>query len=70
MKKRDEDVWFNVICITRGWVGVKFLEKKRYVTREGLLRYLRLSHVPAGRYEDWGAADTDGQTGTKERLPL
>ena len=28
-KKRYEDVWFNVISITRGWVGVKFPGKKR-----------------------------------------
>ena len=26
-KKRYEDVRFNVISITRGWVGVKFPEK-------------------------------------------
>ena len=25
---------FNVISITRGWVGVNFQEKKRYVTLE------------------------------------
>ena len=24
--------WFNLISVTRGWVGVKFQEKKRYVT--------------------------------------
>ena len=30
-KKRCEDVRFNVISITRWWVGVKFPEKKRYV---------------------------------------
>ena len=33
-KKRYEDVRFNVISITRGWVGVKFPGKKRYVTLE------------------------------------
>ena len=27
-KKRYEDVRFNVIIITRGWVGVQFPEKK------------------------------------------
>ena len=26
-KKRYEDVRFNVISVTRGWVGVKFPEK-------------------------------------------
>ena len=33
-KKRYEGVRFNVISITRGWVGVQFLGKKRYVTLE------------------------------------
>ncbi len=27
-KKRYEGVWFNVISVTRGWVGVKFPGKK------------------------------------------
>ena len=30
--KRYEGISFNVICVTRGWVGVHFPEKKRYVT--------------------------------------
>ena len=34
LKKRYEDVRFNVIRVTRGWVGVEFPEKKRYVTLE------------------------------------
>ena len=33
-KKRYEGVQFNVISVTRGWVGVKFPGKKRYVTLE------------------------------------
>ena len=33
-KKRYEGVKFNVICVTRGWVGVQFPHKKRYVTLE------------------------------------
>ena len=33
-KKRYECVRFNVISVTRGWVGVQFPEKKRYVTLE------------------------------------
>ena len=33
-KRRYKDVRFNVISVTRGWVGVKFPEKKRYVTLE------------------------------------
>ena len=28
LKKHYEDVWFNVMSVTRGWVGVKFPEKK------------------------------------------
>ena len=31
-KKRYEGVRFNVITIARGWVGVEFPEKNRYVT--------------------------------------
>ena len=34
IKKRYVGVRFNVISITRGWVGVKFPGKKRYVTLE------------------------------------
>ena len=33
-KKRYEGVRFNVISITREWVGVKFPGKKCYVTLE------------------------------------
>ena len=33
-KKRYEGVRFNVINVTRVWVGVKFLGKKPYVTLE------------------------------------
>ena len=33
-KKRYEDVRFNVISVTRGWVGFQYPEKKRYVTLE------------------------------------
>ena len=29
-----EGVRFNVISVTRGWLGVKFTGKKRYVTLE------------------------------------
>ena len=33
-KKRYEGVRFDVISFTRGWVGVQFLGKKRYITLE------------------------------------
>ena len=33
-KNRYEGVRFNVISVTRGWVGVKFPVKKRYVALE------------------------------------
>ena len=33
-KKRYEGVRSNVISVTRGWVGVNFPGKKRYVTLE------------------------------------
>ena len=37
-KKRYEGVRFNVNSVTRGWVGVQFPKKKRYVTLEWPLR--------------------------------
>ena len=33
-KDRYDSVRFNVICITRGWVGFKFPGKKHYITLE------------------------------------
>ena len=33
-EKRYEGVWFNVISVRRGWVGVQIPGKKRYVTLE------------------------------------
>ena len=33
-KKHYEGVRFNVISVTRGWVGVEFPGQKRYVTLE------------------------------------
>ena len=33
-KKRYDGLRFNDISITRGWVGVKFPEKKHYITLE------------------------------------
>ena len=41
-KKRDEGVRFNVISVTRGWVGVKFPGKNLYVTLEWPLSRERL----------------------------
>ena len=37
-KKRYEGVRFNVICVTREWMGVQFPGKKRYVTLEWSLK--------------------------------
>ena len=33
-KKRYKGVRFNFISVTRGWVGVQFPGKKRYITLE------------------------------------
>ena len=33
-KKHYEEVGSNVIIVTRGWVGVKYSRKKRYLTLE------------------------------------
>ena len=33
-QKRYEGVRLNVFSVTRGWVGVNFPDKKRYVTLE------------------------------------
>ena len=37
-KKRYEGLRFKVISVTRGWVGVQYPGKKRYVTLEWPLR--------------------------------
>ena len=37
-EKRYEGVRFNVISVTRGWVGVQISGKKRYVTLEWPLK--------------------------------
>ena len=39
VKKCYEGVRFNVISVTRGWVGVQFPGKKHYVTLEWPLSY-------------------------------
>ena len=44
-KKRYEGVRFNGISDMRGWVGVKFPEKKRYVTLEWPLTTLVIISV-------------------------
>ena len=43
--KRYEDVRFNVIGVMRGWVGVQFPEKKRYVTLEWPLIRIRAVYL-------------------------
>ena len=40
-KKNYEGVSVNVISVTRGWVGVKFPGKKRYITLEWPLTLFR-----------------------------
>ena len=47
-KKRYEGVRFNVISVTRGWVGVKFTGKKRYVTQCTGQRYYHYEGVGGG----------------------
>ena len=48
-KMRYEGLRFNVISVTRGWVGVQFPGKKRYVTLEwphnGFLIILRVKKI-------------------------
>ena len=45
-KKRYEGVRFNVISVTRGWVGVQFPQKKRYVTLEWpLILFMKLWYL-------------------------
>ena len=39
-KQHYEGVRFNVISVTRGWVGVQFPGKKRYVRLEWPLRHI------------------------------
>ena len=54
-KKLNEGVRFNVICITRWWVGVKFPGKKRYVTmRDFTTSAVCISWPQEGRsYRAW-----------------
>ena len=52
-KKRYEGVRFNVISVTRGWVGVQFPGKKRYLTLEWPLT-TKLPH-PMDRNTDQNA---------------
>ena len=44
-KKCYECVRFNVISVTRGWVGVKFPGKKLYVPLELPIIYLLIRHL-------------------------
>ena len=41
-KKRCEDVRFSVISVTKGWVGVKFQGKKRFVSLNWPLTLLNI----------------------------
>ena len=43
--KNYEGVRFNVICVTRGWVGDQFPGKKRHVTFDWPLMLLCDRHV-------------------------
>ena len=45
-KKRYEGIRFNVISVTKGWVGVQFPEKKCYVTLEWPLRRKHFINSP------------------------
>ena len=51
-KKRYEGVWFNVIRVTRGWVGVKFPGKQRYVTLEWPIHSLHLDLAESVKWLD------------------
>ena len=44
VKEHYEGVRFNVISVTRGWVGVKLPGKKRYITLEWPLDNSLVSH--------------------------
>ena len=51
-KKRYEGVRFNVIYVTRGWVGIHFFGKKHYVTLKCLLkREIRMLRFSLGRQD-------------------
>ena len=63
-KKRYEDVRFNVISITRGWVGVQFPAKKRYVTFEWPRRSGR-REISANGMEERRKEGTSGEKGAR-----
>ena len=44
-KKRYEGTRFNVFSVTRGWVGVQYPGKKRYVTLQWPLTRLSSRHL-------------------------
>ena len=44
-KKHYEGVRFNVISITRGWMGVKFPGKRCYVTLEWHFRTIKIVYI-------------------------
>ena len=51
-ERHYEGVRFNVICVTRGWVGVQFSGKRLYVTLEWPLisdSYSRIPNSSIGR---------------------
>ena len=55
-EKRYEGVRFNVISVTRGWVGVQIPGKKRYVTLEWPLTATQSTSLfcaPKLIYERW-----------------
>ena len=56
-KKRYEGVRFNVISITRGWVGVQIPGKKRYITLEWPLGVQRLRSWPINEEGDGHGED-------------
>ena len=52
-KKRYEGVRSNVISVTRGWVGVQFPGKKRYVTLEWPLNLILVAYSRQSNLDDF-----------------
>ena len=72
-KMRYEGVRFNVIIVTRRWVGVQFPEKKHYITLEwphtALHRtYLYLFTFQCSSLEDELRKDRNASSGQKPTL--
>ena len=69
VKFSGKGVRFNVISVTRGWVGVQVPGKKRYITLEWpLSAHMIICYVLAGRFKVDGNRQIDRFCETQDGL--